>query len=66
MEVYLNSEKIFDEVIKDHLDTFVIEKKFLQYAKFGKVGRFAGKLTDLNIWLTILNHSEISFFYCTR
>ena len=35
IEVYLNSEKIFEEKIKDHLDTFVIESDFLQYAKFG-------------------------------
>ena len=63
LEVYLNSEKIFDKIIKDHLDTFVIKEDFLKYDKFGKVGRFAGQLTDLNIWSRILNESEIRDLY---
>ena len=49
LEVYLNAETIFKENIKHHLDTFVIDKDFLKFAKFGKVGRFAGQLTDLNL-----------------
>ena len=65
--VYLNSEKIFDQIIKHHLDTLVINKDFLQYAKFGRVGSFAGQLTDLNIWSTILDGSEIRDLYlCVR
>ena len=66
LEVYLNSEKVFEEKIKDHLDTFVIEKDFLQYARFGKVGRFAGQLTDLNMWSTILHSSEIKDLYICK
>ena len=43
----------------------LIDKDFLQFAKFGKVGRFAGQLTDLNIWSTILDGSEIrDLFSC--
>ena len=41
----------------------MINKDFLQHAKFGKVGRFAGQLTDLNIWSTILDGSDIRDLY---
>ena len=65
LEVYLNGKTIFKEKIKHHLDTFVIDKDFLQFAKFGSVGRFAGQLTDLNIWSRILDGSEIrDLFSC--
>ena len=64
--VYLNSEKVLEEKIKHHLDAFVIESDFLQYAKFGKVGRFAGQLTDLNMWSTILDGSEIRDLYLCK
>ena len=65
LEVYLNAETIFKEQIKHHLDTFVIDKDFLKFAKFGKVGRFAGQLTDINIWSRILDGSEIrELFSC--
>ena len=66
LEVYLNSEKIHDQIIKHHLDTLVMNKDFLHYAKFGKVGRFAGQLTDLNIWSTILDGFEIRDLYLCK
>ena len=66
LEVYLNSEKIHDQIIRHHLDTLVINKDFLYYAKFGKVGRFAGQLTDLNIWSTILDGFEIRDLYLCK
>ena len=65
LEVYLNSEKIFDNKIEKHLDAFVIDKNFLQYEKFGMAGIFAGQFTDLNIWSRILKDSEIAkLFKC--
>ena len=63
LEVYLNSEKIFNKKITKHLDSFVIYKDFLQYEKFGTAGYFAGKFTDLNIWSRILKDSEILELY---
>ena len=63
LKVYLNSEKIFDKTIKNSLDSFVIDKNFLQKETFGKAGRFAGQLTDLNIWSRILSDSEIKTIY---
>ena len=63
VEIYLNSEKMLDKEIKKDLDSFVIDKDFLQYEKFGMVGKFAGRLTDLNIWSRILDGSEIIKLY---
>ena len=61
--MFLNAEKILDKTIRKHLNSFVIDKDFLQYEKFGKAGSFAGKLTDLNIWSRILDSSEIMRLY---
>ena len=63
LEVYLNSEKMFDKIIKKDLDSFVLDKDFLQFEKIGMVGKFAGRLTDLNIWSRILDSSEIMKLY---
>jgi len=63
LEVYLNSEKMFDKIIKKDLDSFVLDKDFLQYEKFGMVGKFAGRLTDLNVWSRILDSLEIRKLY---
>ena len=61
--IFLNSEKIWDTRVQEHLDTFVIEEDVLKHEKFGKAGRFAGQVTDLNIWSRILNSSEIESLY---
>ena len=66
VEVYLNSEKILDKEIKKDLNSFVIDRDFLQYEKFGMVGKFAGRLTDLNIWSRILDGSDIMKLYTCK
>ena len=66
LRVFLNSEKIFDSVIKSHLDDFTIEKDFLQHERFAKSGGFVGQLTDLNIWSVILDDDDIKSLHSCR
>ena len=63
LKLFLNSQKILDKIIEKHWDNFKIEKNFLQSAKFGDASKFAGKISDLNIWSTILNDEEVKKLY---
>ena len=63
LNVFLDSEKIFNKVIEKHLDGFVIEQDFLKHEIFGESGEFSGQFTDLNIWSTILNDEDIKDLY---
>ena len=64
---YLNGVNIFVKAIQNDLDTFQIEKNFLENLRFGKGGTFAGQLTDINIWSRILNDTEINgLFTCKQ
>ena len=62
---YLDSKRIFDRIIKDHLDTFEIGRDFLNYEKFGDARYFVGNLTDINMWSSVLTEAEvIELFSC--
>ena len=63
---YLNGEKIYDNVILRHLNTFVIKEDFLQYDMFGKYEAFSGQFTDINMWSRILNDDEIKQLYANQ
>ena len=63
LQVFLDSEKIFNKVIEKHLDSFVIEKDYLEHERFGESGELSGQFTDLNIWSKILNDEDIKEHY---
>ena len=66
LKVYVNSEKIIEQVINKGLENFEIKNDFLKHEKFARAKEFAGQISDLNVWSNILKEQEIKELYSCR
>ena len=66
LKVYIDSEKIMETTIDNGLDNFEIESDFLKGEKFASAKKFAGQISDLNVWSKILTQDEINDMYSCK
>ena len=66
LKIFLDSKRRFGEVFDNILAKYEISEEFLSSLQFGKATNFAGKISDLNIWSTVLYDDKILRLYECR
>ena len=65
-KIYLNAEEIFQDQQKIKLKDYKIAPDFLKYQQIGQSKRIAGRITQLNMWSSILTLQEVLEVYKCR
>ena len=66
LKIFLDSKRIFGKAFDKLLANYEISEDFLASLQFGKAPNFAGMISDLNIWSTVLYDDKILRLYECR